>query len=72
MYATTPAKDVFDDMDLNEDGKISLDEASSHLKLRKTHHSLTKRDIETGSSFYKLDTNNNGFIDPGEFDSDLK
>ena len=61
---------MFNDIDLNEDGKISLDEANEHLRLKK--RPLSKRGMSEDSFFAKMDVNNNGFIDQEEFDEDLK
>ena len=71
LDAGTSALEVFNDLDLNEDGKISLDEANEHLRFKE--RPLSKRGISKDNSFFaKMDINNNGFIDPEEFDEDLR
>ena len=58
---------------MNGDGKISLDEAADHLSHK---HSGTKRLVKRYATdtewFSKIDSDDSGFIEAGEFDSDLK
>mmetsp|Transcript_19940 Transcript_19940/g.17672 ORF Transcript_19940/g.17672 Transcript_19940/m.17672 type:complete len:163 (-) Transcript_19940:33-521(-) len=57
---------VFDEIDLNGDNKISLEEFLIHF------HQQYKNTPKLTQEFYELDDNNDGFINPKEFDGDLQ
>jgi hypothetical protein len=61
-YEELNAKYVFDSIDVDSDGKISLTEAKIYIQQNKPEI------INIDEEFAKFDINNDGFLSPKEFD----
>jgi len=66
-------KEVFDTIDIDANGKISLEEMADYLSYKHSGNKrLVKRYVADPMWFSQMDSNDNGFIEPGELDADLK